>query len=240
MFFPWYALMYPLSFVAIWFLARRAPVRVSQEISLQPAELDVVIVWAMVGAMVGGRLGYVVLYEPGHYLKNPLEIFQLWRGGMSFHGGLLGVLAVARLTSGAQAFWPVMDRLALWVPLGLCLGRLGNFFSGELWGLPSDLPWAMVFDEAGPETRHPSQLYEACLEGPLLMAGLRLYARRSPGPGKTAALMAVGYGFLRIAVEFFREPDPAWGYLAFGWLTLGQVLSLGLAGVGLKIFLTRP
>jgi phosphatidylglycerol:prolipoprotein diacylglycerol transferase len=190
--------------------------------------------------MLGARLGYVVLYEPGHYLKNPLEIFQLWRGGMSFHGGLLGVLTAARLTSGAQAFWPVMDRLALWVPLGLCLGRLGNFLSGELWGLPSDLPWAMVFDWAGPEARHPSQLYEAFLEGPLLMAGLRFYARRSPRPGKTAALMAVGYGLFRIAVEFCREPDPAWGYLAWGWLTLGQVLSLGLLGVGLKIYLTRP
>lgn len=234
--FPWYGSMYVAAFAAIWLLARRRAIPVSPGGSLQPPDIDVIVVWAMVGAVAGGRLGYALLYEPGYYLRRPLELPQLWRGGMSFHGGLAGVLLSVRLSAGAKAFWPVMDRLALWTPLGLFLGRLGNFMNGELWGRPSNLPWAMVFDGGGPVARHPSQLYEAFLEGPLLLLCLYFYTRRSSASGRTAALMAIGYGVFRIAAEFFREPDPAWGYLAWGWLTWGQVLSLALLGAGLAVF----
>ncbi|MDR1086395.1 MAG: prolipoprotein diacylglyceryl transferase [Deltaproteobacteria bacterium] len=238
--FPWYGTMYAVAFSAIWFLARRDPLTVGPGRRLNSAQLDTIIVWAMVGAVLGGRLGYAFLYEPGHYLKNPADIFRLWQGGMSFHGGLLGTLAAVRLAGGGSgAFWPVLDRLVRWVPLGLGLGRAGNFLTGELWGRPSEVPWAMFFDAAGPVPRHPSQLYEAFLEGPFLWFLVGLYARRLPAPGRTSAFMAIVYALVRIAAEFFREPDPGWGYLAWGWLTWGQILSLALLGVGLAFFFSK-
>jgi phosphatidylglycerol:prolipoprotein diacylglycerol transferase len=158
---------------------------------------------------------------------------------MSFHGGLLGVVATTAWITRRDRdfFWPSLDRLALLAPFGLTLGRLGSFLIGELWGRPSNLPWAVVFPGAGPEPRHPTQLYEALAEGPLL-AGLVLYITRRAGgrPGLAAAGFAVFYSLGRVMLEFLRIPDPSWGYLAGDWLTLGQVLSLGLLTAGLAVF----
>lgn len=237
--FPWYSSMYLAAFAAIWLLARRRGLSVSSGCRLRPRDLDAIIVWAMVGAVAGGRLGYALLYEPGYYLLHPVELPQLWRGGMSFHGGLAGVVLSVRLSAGSDAFWPVLDRLAPWVPLGLLLGRLGNFMTGELWGRPSNLPWAMVFEDGGPAARHPSQLYEAFLEGPILFLCLHLYARRAPASGKVSALLGMSYSAVRIIAEFFREPDPIWGYLAWNWLTWGQVLSFILLCVSWAVFVRR-
>jgi phosphatidylglycerol:prolipoprotein diacylglycerol transferase len=231
--------MYLAAAGLIWILARRLPpVAAPGRPPLSPLARDRLLVWALVGAIIGGRLGYVAIYEPGFYWAAPWEIPRLWRGGMSFHGGLVGVvLSVAWTTRRDRAFfWPSLDRLALLAPFGLALGRLGSFFIGELWGRPGDLPWAVVFPGAGPEPRHPTQLYEALVEGPLLaLLLLKLYGRAGSRPGSAAAGFAVFYSLGRLAVEFWRVPDPAWGYLAGNWLTLGQALSLGLGAVGLVI-----
>jgi phosphatidylglycerol:prolipoprotein diacylglycerol transferase len=233
--------MYVLSCGLIWIIFRcLPPLSLAGHPGLSRGESGCLLVWAMVGAIIGGRLGYVFIYEPGYYLAAPAEIFRIWRGGMSFHGGLLGVLLAAALSCGqAKAFfWPFLDRLALLVPLCLALGRLGNFFMGELWGPPSDLPWAVVFPAAGSEPRHPTQLYEALLEGPLLALVLWGLSRLKHKPGFVAAAFAVFYSLGRFVLEFWRLPDPAWGYLAGGWLTVGQLLSAGLFVIGL-IFLKR-
>lgn len=238
-----YGLMYVVACGLIWFLDRRlSPVDAPGPLALAPAVWTKILVWAMVGAILGGRLGYVFIYEPMFYRAAPGEIFRLWRGGMSFHGGLLGVTLAVRLSGGRAWFWPALDRLALLAPFGLALGRLGNFWLGELWGLPSDLPWAVVFAGAGTEARHPTQLYEAMWEGPLLaLIVLNLHCKPGAAPGRAAAGFAIFYSLGRIAVEFWRAPDPTWGYLAGDWLTMGQLLSLALLAAGLVlIFQGRP
>jgi len=238
-----YGLMYLAACGLIWFLdSRLPPVTAPGRPPLAPSAWTRLLVWAMVGAIIGGRLGYALIYEPGFYRAAPVEIFRLWRGGMSFHGGLLGVTLAVWLAGGRVWFRPALDRLALLAPFGLALGRLGNFWLGELWGLPSDLPWAVVFPGAGPETRHPTQLYEALWEGPLLaLIVLKLYRKPGAAPGLAAAGFAIFYSLGRLAVEFWRAPDPAWGYLAGDWLTMGQLLSLALLGVGLiLVFQGRP
>ncbi|UQZ90964.1 prolipoprotein diacylglyceryl transferase [Deltaproteobacteria bacterium Smac51] len=229
---PWYGLAYAAAFALAWIAARR----LKWPENIGPAFVDGLMLWCLAGAIVGGRLGYVIGYEPGYYLAHPAEIPHLWRGGMSFHGGLAGALAAVRLWSGPKLFLPSLDRVALITPLALFFGRLGNFFNGELWGTVSSVPWAIVFPAAGPQLRHPSPLYEAALEGPILWIILWLYARRCPADGCVAAMLAVAYGLMRFGLEFFRQPDAAWGYLAWGWLTWGQVLSLILTVVGLIFF----
>jgi phosphatidylglycerol:prolipoprotein diacylglycerol transferase len=168
-------------------------------------------------------------------LEDPLEAFRIWHGGMSFHGGLLGVLLAfcffARKSS--RSFWEVSDFIAPLIPPGLFFGRIGNFINGEHWGTPSNLPWAMVFPGAGPLPRHPSQLYEALLEGVVLFAVLWATSSRSCGRGKISGLFALLYGIFRCAMELVREPDAHIGYLAFGWLTIGQLLSIPLILVGI-------
>lgn len=236
---PWYGLMYIIAFVLVRaMIHRRRPL--VHGWPPDPARLDTILVWAMVGAVLGGRAGYVLFYEPTHYLTSPGEIFQLWRGGMSFHGGLIGVGVIVRLAAGSDLFRPLLDCLAFWSPWGLALGRLGNFLNGELWGRISDRPWAMVFAGAGDLPRHPTQLYEALWEGPALWLCLYVYSRRgSPRPGRLAGLWAIVYSLGRLAVELLREPHPASGYLAWGWLTLGQILSLILLAVGLWFFFAK-
>lgn len=235
--------MYLAACGLIWLLdSRLPPVGAPGRPPLAPAAWTRLMVWAMAGAIIGGRLGYALIYEPMFYRAAPGEIFRLWRGGMSFHGGLLGAVLAARLSGGRAWFRPALDRLALLAPLGLALGRLGNFWLGELWGRPSALPWAVVFAGAGPEPRHPTQLYEAIWEGPLLaLIVFTIYRKPGAAPGRAAAGFAIFYSLGRIAVEFWRAPDPAWGYLAGGWLTLGQLLSLALLAAGLAlIFQGRP
>ena len=228
----WYGLMYLFAFVGGWILGRLRASRPGSGWRAQ--DVDDLLTFVMLGVILGARLGYVLFYDLAEYIRDPLEIFRVWNGGMSFHGGLLGVVG---------AFWyfsrtrkkpslDVADFIAPLVPQGLFFGRLGNFINGELWGKPSDLPWAMIFPSGGPWPRHPSQLYEALLEGVALFVVLWLFSARKRRPGAVAGLFALLYGIFRFAVEFVRVPDVQLGYLAFGWLTMGQVLCLPLILIG--------
>ena len=196
--------------------------------------MDDLLTCVMIGIILGGRLGYVLFYDLPVYINDPMEIMRIWNGGMSFHGGLLGVLGAfwyfAR-TRG-RTFLEVSDFIAPLIPQGLFFGRLGNFINGELWGKVSDVPWAIVFPGAGPLPRHPSQLYEAALEGLLLFIMVWVFSRKPRKVGAVSGLFAFGYGVFRFAVEFVRMPDVQLGYLAFGWLTMGQLLCVPLILAG--------
>lgn len=235
----WYGLMYLVGFVVGWLLGRLRARRPGS--GWTPVEVDDLLTCVMLGVIVGGRLGYAIFYDLPAFLADPLEIFRIWHGGMSFHGGLLGAAGAffwfAR--SRKRSFLQVSDFVAPLVPQALFFGRLGNFINGELWGKVSDVPWAMVFPGAGPWPRHPSQLYEALLEGLLLFVALWIYSATPRKPGAVSGFFALGYGLARFLVEFVRVPDAHLGYLAFGWLTMGQVLCLPLMGVGLWLLL-RP
>ena len=206
--------------------------------------VDDLMFWATLGVIVGGRLGYVIFYKPGFYLENPERILALWQGGMAFHGGLIGVaLAIVLFCRKRRIdMFSAGDLAACAVPLGLLLGRLANFVNGELWGRVSDVPWAMVFPGGGPLPRHPSQLYEAFLEGLLLFVVINLWRRRTGAldrPGELTGLFCAGYGIARFIVEFFRQPDaflPGSGFL-FGFVTMGQLLSLPLVALGVWLIL---
>lgn len=201
----------------------------------------------VLGVIVGGRLGYCLFYKPGYYLANPLEIFFVWQGGMSFHGGMLGVIASQWwfAHSRSKPFWQVMDFVAPCVPTGLAAGRIGNFINGELWGRPADasLPWAMIFPQSGSNLpRHPSQLYQFLLEGLLLFIILWLYARKERKPGQVAAVFLVGYGIFRFTAEYFREPDAHLGVLTFN-MTMGQWLCVPMILFGVLLWVwaqTQP
>jgi phosphatidylglycerol---prolipoprotein diacylglyceryl transferase len=243
----WYALAYIAGMVLGWFYTRFLVSRERYWGDLpRPtvASMDDLLIYMAAGVILGGRLGYVIFYNPLHYIENPGEIIALWKGGMAFHGGLAGSIVAIYLFARRQkvAFTTVLDIAAAAVPIGLCLGRIANFIKPELWGrvctLPCDVPWAMVFPGAGDLPRHPSQLYEAGLEGLALF--LILYTAVRSGalrrPGLVAGIFAIGYGCARILVEFFREPDPQLGYLFnSGWLTMGMLLSLPLIGAGLAL-----
>jgi phosphatidylglycerol:prolipoprotein diacylglycerol transferase len=242
----WYALAYITGLVAGWrilrHLVRRAPVVANE------AQADDFLTWATLGVVLGGRLGYVLFYQPAHFLAAPAQIFAVWQGGMSFHGGMLGV-AIAILwfcRRNGVPFLAFADRIAAVAPIGLGLGRVANFINGELWGreAPSWLPWAMIFPTGGPVPRHPSQLYQAAMEGVLL--GLLTWAlARRPAvlarPGFLAGAFLAGYAVARIVGEMFRQPDAFLGFLYDG-LTMGQILSLPmlLGGVGLMVWARRP
>ena len=195
----------------------------------------------VLGVVAGGRIGYCLFYKPGYYAQHPLEIFAIWQGGMSFHGGMLGVIVsqwwFAR--SRGKPFWQVMDFIAPCVPTGLAAGRIGNFINGELWGrlAPPELPWGMVFPHSGSmQPRHPSQLYQFLLEGLLLFVLLWLYARKPRKPAQVAAAFLFGYGVLRFAAEFFREPDGFLGLLALQ-MSMGQWLSIPMVAAGVLLWL---
>ncbi|MDO9709808.1 prolipoprotein diacylglyceryl transferase [Paracraurococcus lichenis] len=232
----WYALAYILGIVLGWLLGRRM-------VALEPAvatrqQADDYITWVTLGIILGGRLGYVLFYRPGHYLTHPLEILQVWQGGMAFHGGMLGVIVATVLFCRQQRIDLLAfgDRVASVVPIGLFLGRCANFVNGELWGRPADVPWAMVFPHDPLQVpRHPSQLYQAGMEGVLLFLLLQalvhvpaIRARR----GFVAGAFLAGYGVARTLGEFFREPDSFLGFL-FAGATMGQLLSLPMILVGL-------
>jgi phosphatidylglycerol---prolipoprotein diacylglyceryl transferase len=230
----WYALAYIAGILLGWryaiYLAARPPVFMSRE------AIDDFIVWVTLGIILGGRLGYVIFYKPVHYLANPLEALYVWQGGMSFHGGLIGVLAAIWLFAHQRRI-PVLalgDLVASVVPIGLFFGRIANFINGELYGRPSDVSWAMVFPGGGPLPRHPSQLYEAFLEGIALFLVLAWFARQ-PGwrdrPGRIGGLFLAGYAVARIISEAFREPDAHLGFF-LGGVTMGQLLSLPMLLVG--------
>ncbi|MCP4667520.1 MAG: prolipoprotein diacylglyceryl transferase [Deltaproteobacteria bacterium] len=226
----WYGLMYVLGFLAAYFLISRQSK--ARDLGLQGAKLQDFIFFLALGLIVGARLGYVLFYQYSDfafYLQHPLEIIAVWHGGMSFHGGLIGALAAGILFCRLKKLpvWEVADTTIVAAPIGLGLGRLGNFINGELYGRVADLPWAMVFPGAGPEPRHPSQLYEAALEGVLLFVLLWLLKDRPARPGAMVCLFLSGYGISRFIAEFFRQPDPQIG-LFFGILSMGQILCLAM------------
>lgn len=233
----WYALAYVGGLLIGWRLMRRLALR--PPVAATAEGVDDFLMWATVGVVLGGRLGYVLFYNAAYYLENPLAVFAVWRGGMSFHGGLLGVL-VALVVFCRRRKIPLLafsDRLACVAPIGLFLGRIANFINGELFGRVADVPWAVVFPRGGPNPRHPSQLYEALGEGVLLFVVLMWLAgderlRRSPGL-LTGAFLA-GYGAVRMIGELFREPDAHIGFLGFG-TTMGQWLSVPLVIGGLYL-----
>lgn len=231
----WYGLMYVLGFVQLMWLGRRQLVR-RPDLGLPGSIIDDLVFWGVIGVVLGGRLGYVLFYKPAEYLADPLSMLQVWHGGMSFHGGFLGVLvAVWWVAHRHRLRWLVLtDFIAPLVPLGLAFGRLGNFINAELWGRPTDLPWGVVFPLVDATPRHPSQLYEAALEGVVLFALLWWFSARQRAVGQVSALFLVGYGVARFVVEFAREPDAFLGLLGLG-LSMGQWLCVPmiLAGVAM-------
>lgn len=229
----WYGLMYVFAFCAFYWLALQRMGRHPEQHVMAPAVKEWLVYYGIVGVIIGGRLGYVLFYAPGFYLSNPLDIFKIWEGGMSFHGGLIGVIVamwmVARVSK--VPFWAVTDFVAPLIPPGLAFGRLGNFINGELWGRPTEMPWGMVFVGGGDVVRHPSQLYELALEGILLYYALKFYGRKPRRMAQVSGMFLLLYGVFRFAVEFTREPDLALGLLAFG-LSMGQWLSVPMVLLG--------
>lgn len=241
----WYGLMYVIAFVLFVVMGRQHLKR-RPDIAITPSQVDDLLFYGMLGVVLGGRLGYVLFYKFGHYLSHPLEILYVWQGGMSFHGGFLGVL-VAMMIWGRRiglGFWPVADFVAPLVPLGLGSGRMGNFINGELPGRVTDpaAPWAMWFPQVDPAplARHPSQLYQFLAEGVVLFAILWWYSRKPRPTGMVSAMFLIGYGSLRFITEFARQPDDFLGFLALG-LSMGQWLSVPmvLAGLVLAAYFSR-
>ncbi|MCJ8519342.1 prolipoprotein diacylglyceryl transferase [Pseudorhizobium tarimense] len=242
----WYGLAYVAGIVCGWLYARQ----IVKQDSLWPgnrspitlAHLDDFLVWVAIGIVLGGRLGYVLFYDFAAVSQNPVRAIEIWNGGMSFHGGFIGAVTAIILFARRNGI-PVLsmlDIIAAVVPFGLLFGRIANFINGELWGRIAEVPWAVVFPTGGPFARHPSQLYEAALEGLLLLVALGalvFLAKALKRPGFVSGAFVFGYALSRIFVEFFREPDAQLGYLAFGWLTMGMLLSLPMVGLGLWLML---
>lgn len=239
----WYGLAYVAGIMAGWFYARKLIDRPTlwkgDTAPMTKTHLDDFLVWIAVGIVVGGRTGYVLFYDFAPMLEDPIRIIQIWNGGMSFHGGLMGAIVAMILFARKNDIpvWSMFDIIAAVVPLGLFFGRIANFINGELWGRLSSAPWAIVFPTGGPFARHPSQLYEAGLEGIVLLlvlAALIFGIKALKTPGLVAGVFVMGYGFSRTFVEFFREPDAQLGYLmGTNWLTMGMVLSTPMVLIGL-------
>ena len=262
----WYALAYIAGLLIGWRIAvglvKRAALWKDDTPPMAPAPVEALLTWVILGVIIGGRLGFVLFYQPDYYIRNPGEIFMVWQGGMAFHGGLIGVLVAGLLfcwKSGAPIL-RVADMMAVATPIGLMLGRIANFINAELWGRPTDVPWAVIFpgpaaqdcpvDWVGVCARHPSQLYQAALEG-LLLALILLWAAYRRGalkrPGFVTGLFLLGYGLARAVVEWFRQPDAQFvtegNPMGFVWLigeyglTMGQILSLPMIAIGLGLML---
>jgi phosphatidylglycerol:prolipoprotein diacylglycerol transferase len=231
----WYGLMYLAGFFIGWWLGLR---RIAGGLSpITRAQLDDLLFLIVLGVILGGRLGYVLFYKPGYYASHPLEIVAIWQGGMSFHGGLLGVmLAMVFAARRHQVDWlRLMDFIAPLIPPGIAAGRLGNFINAELPGRVTSLPWGMVFPGTDGAPRHPSQLYQFALEGVVLFFFLWWFSSRPRARGEVSAMFLLGYGSLRFIAEFGREPDAFIGYLALG-LSMGQWLSLAMIAGGAALF----
>jgi phosphatidylglycerol:prolipoprotein diacylglycerol transferase len=236
----WYGLTYLVAFVLfLWLAASRTRQPWHAERGWTRRDAEDLLFYGVLGVVIGGRLGYALFYKPGYYAAHPLEVLAVWKGGMSFHGGLLGVIAAMALFARrrGRTFWEVTDLIAPCVPVGLASGRIGNFINGELWGRAADpsLPWAMVFPQSGSTVpRHPSQLYQFALEGLLLFAVLWWFSRRPRPEGMVSGLFLVGYGVLRFTAEYFREPDDYLGLLALN-MSMGQWLCVPMVLMGLAL-----
>jgi len=229
--FRWYGLMYLLTFVITFFFLKAESRR--KGLKLTTDDISDLVFYGAAGVILGGRTGYVLFYNLSYYLDNPLHVFAIWEGGMSFHGGMLGVIVAFWLYARKQRmpFFALNDMVAQCAPIGLGLGRIGNFINGELYGRATDVPWGVVFPGGGPLPRHPSQLYEALLEGLLLFFIVRLAARRTSIDGVATWTACAGYGLFRFVVEFFRQPDAQIGFL-MGIFSMGQLLSLPMFLLG--------
>lgn len=232
----WYGIMYLLGFAFAWFLGMYRAKKL--KLDWNSELISDLIFYAALGIIIGGRVGYMLFYDFQALASNPLKLFQIWKGGMSFHGGLagglLGLMLFAKHTK--KHFLDITDFAAPLVPFGLAAGRFGNFINGELWGRPTDVPWAMVFPEIDNIPRHPSQLYEFGLEGVLLFIILFIYTSKIRERGRATALFLICYGLFRFAIEFFREPDAQIGYLFTKWFTMGQLLTVPMMVLGILIW----
>ena len=231
----WYGVMYIIAFGGAWVLASyRRNMKPNQWSTDQISDL---IFYGAIGAVVGGRLGSVFFYNFDRFLEDPLWVFRVWEGGMSFHGGLLGVGVAFYFYSKSlrKGFWETIDFIVPFVPFGLGAGRIGNFIGGELWGRPTDVPWGMVFPHVDQLPRHPSQLYEVALEGVALFILLWWFSSKPRPRLAVSGVFALGYGSFRFFIEFFREPDQQIGFIAFEWLTMGQLLSVPMAAGGILL-----
>jgi phosphatidylglycerol---prolipoprotein diacylglyceryl transferase len=237
----WYGLGYVAGILFAWWYCKRLAGNMrlwrDNEPPLDALHLDDFVLWAALGVVLGGRLGHILFYDFAKYAADPLSVFYVWKGGMSFHGGLLGIIIAMILFARSRQVnvWSFFDTIACAAPVGLGLVRIANFINSELWGRTTDLPWGVIFPKVGPLPRHPTQLYEALLEGLVLFLLLRFLSHsrfKLKTPGFIGGAFMAGYGLCRIAVEFVREPDTQIGYLAGGWLTMGMVLSLPMIAAG--------
>jgi phosphatidylglycerol---prolipoprotein diacylglyceryl transferase len=238
--FRWYGLMYVLSFIATYFIIRSEVKR--RQLPLTSDDSADLVFYGAMGVVLGGRIGYILFYNLGFYLANPLKLFAVWEGGMSFHGGFLGVMLAFWLYARRKKvpFLALTDMAALCAPVGLGLGRIGNFINGELYGRPTDVPWGIIFPGSDGVPRHPSQLYEAFLEGLVLFFIVRVVSKRATTNGIATCAAIAGYGLFRFVVEFYRQPDAHIG-LFFGLFSEGQLLSLPMfiAGICAALILSR-
>ena len=228
----WYGLMYLVGFAGVWILGqRRAKLPWSP---IKPEAIEDLVTYGAIGVILGGRIGYILFYNFSEFLKDPLILFKIWQGGMAFHGGMLGVFVAMWFFGKKQncTMMQLTDIIAPLCPIGLGAGRIGNFINSELWGRPTDVPWAMVFPNGGPLPRHPSQLYEAFLEGVVLFIIVWTYSQKPRPTMAVTGLALFCYGCFRFFVEFFRMPDAHIGFLALDWLTMGQVLSTPMIVIG--------
>ncbi|GDX85344.1 prolipoprotein diacylglyceryl transferase [Methylococcaceae bacterium] len=233
----WYGIMYLIGFAATYVLGQY---RAKQAWSfIKPEAIEDLVTYGAMGVILGGRLGYILFYNFSAFLEEPLILFKIWQGGMSFHGGMLGVFAAMAWFAKKQncSLWQLTDLIAPIAPIGLGAGRIGNFINSELWGRPTDVPWAMIFPNGGDLARHPSQLYEAFLEGFVLFVILWIYTQKPRPTMAATGLAVVGYGVFRFIIEFYRVPDAHLGYLVLDWVTMGQILStpMIIVGAGLMV-----